>query len=250
MKQEEKAIICGRFGGYFFVLDQEQKRFACKLKGSLKKQGDSRNLAVAGDHVLFEKIDDDKGQITKIFPRRSTMRRAKGFHHKYSGRKREAQVLIANIDQVLIIFPVKEPDFHPLLLDRFLAIILHMDLTPIIVLNKWDLLTKEEQEKYQSFVDEYREAGFTVICHSIVEKINHQQLVDEMTGKINFMLGPSGAGKSSLVKFLMPEIDIRLGIWSEKCKTGPQTTTATEIFALWKDTFLADTAGFSQLFLS
>ncbi|PCJ18896.1 MAG: ribosome small subunit-dependent GTPase A [Candidatus Cloacimonadota bacterium] len=250
MKQEKKAIISGRFGGYYFVLDQDLNRFACKLKGSLKKLGNSRNLAVAGDQVLFQKIDDDKGQITKVFPRKSTMRRAKGFQHKYSGKKREAQILIANIDQVMIIFPVKEPDFHPLLLDRFLAIIIHMSLKPIIVLNKWDLLTKEEKVTFEKIVAEYTEAGFEVICHSIVDEINHKQLKQSMDNKINFMLGPSGAGKSSLVKFLMPDIDIRLGIWSEKCKTGPQTTTATEIFALWKDTFLADTAGFSQIFLS
>ncbi|MCO4784154.1 MAG: ribosome small subunit-dependent GTPase A [Candidatus Cloacimonetes bacterium] len=250
MKKEHTAIISGRFGGYYFVLDQNLDKFACKLKGSLKKAGKSKNLAVAGDEVLFEVIDKDKGQITKILPRRSVMRRAKGFHHKYTGKKSEAQILIANIDQVLIIFPVKEPDFHPLLLDRFLAIILHMDLNPVVVLNKWDLLTQEESNYFQTIIAQYKLAGVDIMCHSIVEDINHCILKDKMDLKVNFMLGPSGAGKSSLVKFLEPNIDIRLGTWSDKCKTGPQTTTATEIFPLWKDTFLADTAGFSQIFLS
>lgn len=250
MKKQKQAIISGRFGGYFFALDENLEKYACKLKGSLKKSGNSKNLAVAGDQVLFEVIAPGKGQITKILPRRSVMRRAKGFQHKYSGKKSEAQVLIANIDQVLIIFPVKEPDFHPLLLDRFLAIVLHMNLKPIILLNKWDLLNETETQYFQTIIEQYESAGFQIICHSILDDINQKHLKNVMNDKINFMLGPSGAGKSSLVKFLEPKIDIRLGVWSDKCKTGPQTTTATEIFPLWENTYLADTAGFSQIFLS
>ena len=71
-----------------------------------------------------------------------------------------------------------------------------------------------------------------------------------LKGKTSFLMGPSGAGKSSLINSICPQLDIRLGEWSERCKTGPQTTTVTQIYPIGEKTYIADTAGFSQVYLN
>ena len=179
------------------------------------------------------------------------MRRAKGYKRGYGGRdEREAQALIANIDQVLLTIPVKEPDFHPLLLDRFLCIVEFMEITPIILLNKWDLLESSDFEYFEKIKLCYEKCGFKVVSLSLKSGLNMDEFKSILEGNTSFLMGPSGAGKSSLINSICPQLDIRLGEWSERCKTGPQTTTVTQIYPIGEKTYIADTAGFSQVYLN
>ena len=69
----------------------------------------------------------------------------------------------ANVDLALVVFSVKEPDFNVKLLDRFLAVIEMNRIEPIIVLTKFDLLSKEEHEVLDPIFDYYRQIGYQVI---------------------------------------------------------------------------------------
>jgi ribosome biogenesis GTPase len=249
--QEFKGIVNRRHGGYFYVLDQDQSELPCKLKGSLKKDSDLRNLCVVGDRVSVE-LDDDalEGTITEIHERASFLRRAKGFQRKSEHRQsRHGQILISNIDQVILMIPAREPKFHPLLLDRFLIMVEAMELPPVIILNKWDLLKNRRKEEMEEFVNLYSSIGYTIIPCSFESGLNLDKIHSILDNKVTFMMGPSGAGKSTLANHFNQNLQLRTGIWSKKCKTGPQTTTATALYPLWENTFLADTAGFSQVYL-
>ncbi len=241
------AIICRRHGGYYHVLTSDLREVPCRVKGVLKKKG-THNLAVVGDRVEVEIPDNGDALISQILPRTSSLVRAKGFSDKGKGKaRREGQILISNLDQVLIMNPCREPDFHPALLERFLILVESMDLKPVILLNKIDLLGQPDE--LDSYIELYQSMGYTVIPMSIHQGIGIRELNETAQGKVSFLMGPSGSGKSTLMNHLRPDLHLATGIWSERCKTGPQTTTHTCLYPVSGDTFVADTAGFSQIFL-
>lgn len=250
MNKRVKAIIHRRYGGYYFALDETMVEIQCSLKGSLKKNESTTNLVVVGDRVQLEILEDGSGIIEEIYNRKSVLARAKGFKKSEDGKPaRSGQILISNIDQVFVVLPAREPDFHPLLLDRFLALVEYMELVPIILLNKWDLVSENQQSEYARWIQIYEACGYKVLGLSIRTNMGMADLLPLLENKTSFLMGPSGAGKSSLVRKLNPELDIRIGKWSKKCKSGQQTTTSTQIYPLKDGSFLADTAGFSQVFL-
>jgi ribosome biogenesis GTPase / thiamine phosphate phosphatase len=249
MNKNIEVIIHRRHGGYYYGLDQKGKEYTCSLRGVLKKNTSTTSLVVVGDRVRLEIQDDGSCIIEEIFERKSVLQRAKGFRHKEDGKpSRSGQVLISNLDQVLIVIPVKEPDFHPLLLDRFLALVEHMELTPVILFHKWDLLKDDSQ--FLETQEIYDQTGFESLGLSLKSGRNLDKFHALIRGKTSFLMGPSGAGKSSLVRSLDSELEVRIGEWTEKCKGGQQTTTATRLYPMSDQTFIADTAGFSQVFLS
>lgn len=255
MSSQKKIVykVLRRHGGFYYCQHPDGGEIECKLKGVFKKGRRTTNLVVVGDHVELEFLSDNENQalIVDVLERSSVMRRAKGYQRSYGGRDaREAQALIANLDQVLLTIPVREPDFHPLLLDRFLCIVEFMELHPVILFNKWDLLEPDEIQDFTNIIDSYVLSGFEVLPLSLVSGFNMDNFEGLLRNKTSFLMGPSGAGKSSLINSICPNLDIRLGEWSDRCKTGPQTTTVTQIYPIGENTYLADTAGFSQVYLS
>lgn len=255
MSAKKKLIykVLRRHGGFYYCQNPDGSEIECRLKGVFKKGRRTTNLVVVGDHVQLEFLPDSdhKALIVDLLERHSVMRRAKGYQRSYGGRDaREAQALIANLDQVLLTIPVREPDFHPLLLDRFLCIVEFMELHPIILLNKWDLLEDDETGHFASIIDCYVRSGFEILSLSLESGLNMDKFENLLRNKTSFLMGPSGAGKSSLINSICPDLDIRLGEWSDRCKTGPQTTTVTQIYSVGNDSYIADTAGFSQVYLS
>ncbi|MBW7876290.1 MAG: ribosome small subunit-dependent GTPase A [Candidatus Cloacimonetes bacterium] len=242
------GIVTSRHGGFYSVLvENETGALPCRTRGNLRQQ-DTRDLVVVGDRVLIEKIHPEEGRILEIMPRNSVLRRAKGYSEKLSGReKREGQILISNLNQVLILLPVREPDFHPLQLDRFLVMVEAMDLNAVVLIGKYDLLENHEEIEYQ--IQAYRNAGYQVIPLSIKTSQGIEEIRECLKDKISFLMGPSGSGKSSLMNVLLPNLDLNIGEWSSRCKTGPQTTTHTSLHLVGPNSFVADTAGFSQIFL-
>jgi ribosome biogenesis GTPase / thiamine phosphate phosphatase len=243
-----QLLIHRRHGGYFYGLDPQGTEISCRLRGVLRKDKDTKNLVVVGDQVMVELQSQTEGIIVSICERTSVLRRAKGFRIKEGGKQSsQGQILIANIDQVLIIIPALEPSFHPLLVDRFLALVAAMQLNPILIIHKWDLL--KNTADLQASLKVYQTAGFTVLPYSIEKPIHHPEFQILLNGKTSFLMGPSGAGKSSIVHHLNSDLDVRVGEWSERCRSGRQTTSSTRIYPLWEKTYLADTPGFSQVFL-
>ena len=73
---------------------------------------------------------------------------------------------IANVDQALLLFSVKRPDFNPNLLDRFLAIMTFNNIPCVIIYTKWDLLNEEEQKEMLKICEYYRSIGFPYLAFS------------------------------------------------------------------------------------
>ena len=163
------------------------------------------------------------------------------------------QVILANPDQALFLFAVKEPAPHLRLLDRFLVMAESRELPALVGVNKIDLDAPgshgEPSLARQLFAD--YESLYPVYYLSAKTGQGLDALLAELNGKITAVAGPSGAGKSSLLNALDPSRERAVGSISEATGKGRHTTTATVLHRVpgAEATFLADTPGIRALSL-
>ena len=152
--------------------------------------------------------------------------------------------MLANLDQVVLVFATTQPEPHFGLLDRYLAICEAAQLQGLICLNKADL-------PYNKRVDEaaelYQRIGYTVIWTSIVTGQGIETLSAALKDHTSLFSGPSGVGKSSLINEIEPDMALRIGMISDATGKGRHTTTGTTLYPLSKGGWLADSAGIRAL---
>src|SRR5690606_27042478 len=136
---------------------------------------------LVGDNVIFQADNDKEGYIMEIKPRKNELVRPP----------------IANIDQAILIFSSTEPDFSPLLLDRFLVIVESSGVHPIICITKADLLSEQERVEVNNYLEYYRSIGYEVLLLSSKTEEGINELHPLLTGKTSVFSGQSGVGKSS-----------------------------------------------------
>lgn len=223
-------IIKGIAGFYYVSTLTEHKIYECKAKGSFRKE---KLKPLVGDYCLFECIDEEKsvGNIVEILPRSSELIRP----------------AVANIDQALIVFALKQPEPNINLLDRFLVMIESKGLDCIICFNKEDIADPDFMDYIES---EYSDCGHKLIFISVKNKENLDELKMLLEGKTTAIAGPSGVGKSSLINELLGEFCMETGEVSDKIDRGRHTTRHTEIFplsGLKGESYIMDTPGFTSL---
>lgn len=228
------------------VVEHEKQNYVCALRGLLKYgKGQFKNLVTVGDFVLFSMTNPNEGTIAHVEPRRTVLSRADNLS------RRKEQLIAANIDQVIITVSVVSPELKPSLVDRYIIATLKGGMTPIIVLNKIDLLTDEEvdpvtreieQHLYDLFVPDYSKAGIKVIPVSIVTKQGLDDLREAMKDKASVFSGQSGVGKSSLISEITG-LDLKVGKMVDKTRKGSHTTTTTQLIPLTFGGWCIDTPG-------
>ena len=205
----------------FYYLHSDSSSFECKIREVLKKQ-DKKILV--GDFVEF-----DNGYITSIYPRENYIPRP----------------AVANIDQVIIVSAVKEPELDFLQLDRYIAFAEYYGLDIKLCFNKNDLSSDDKLiEKVFSI---YEPLGYDIVFTSALEGFEIDELSEIMKGKLSVFCGLSGVGKSSLINSLNPEFDLRTKNVSEKTLRGTHTTRHCEIMTVSDNIKIIDTPGFSNL---
>ncbi len=152
---------------------------------------------------------------------------------------------IANIDQGILVFSVKEPNFNTILLDRFLVVLESFHVHPIICLTKMDLLEEHEREELQGYIKDYESMGYTVLQTYKGEEELLERLQPILKGKTSVLAGQSGVGKSTLLNTLIPDLNLKTGIISQSLGRGKHTTRHVELIEVC-DGLLADTPGFSS----
>ncbi len=226
-KMMQGKIIKG-IAGFYYVHIAQKGICECKAKGVFRNQ----NIKpMVGDNVEVDILDEENltGNITRIMERKNSLIRP----------------VVANIDQALVVFALKDPKPNFNLLDRFLVMMERQDIPCVLCLNKMDL----EEEKEIKFIEQlYQKAGYMVLCTSTKENRGLEQVRDYLKGKTTALAGPSGVGKSSMLNAIFCEEKAQTGQVSEKIGRGKHTTRHTEIFSLGEDTYLMDTPGFSSLY--
>ncbi len=226
----------------FFWVQTDAGMLECRLRGRLKKERQSSDIAVIGDLVEVKQVSPTTGAIEAVEPRRTKLaRRAAGTKGIWS-----EDVLIANLDQVLLVFACASPDFHPRMLDRYLALTESSELETVIVANKLDLVSLEHARE---LFGEYERIGYPVIYTSTRQGTGIAELQARLGGRISVVTGKSGVGKSSLLNVVQPGLGLATSEISDAIDKGRHTTRVAELIALDLPGggFVADTPGIREL---
>lgn len=230
------GLVVAGFGRHCLVETAEGKRVICHPRGK-------KSQALVGDRVLWLPSQDE-GTIEKV-EKRSNL-----FYRQDDMRTKS---FAANLDQVLILIAA-EPEFSESQLTRALIAAEAEHITPIIALNKSDLV--EPFARAWTKLAPYRAMGYQVLPLAVKPKTDTPvandaqtvQLRELLHGKKTLVLGPSGAGKSSLTNLLIPGAQVLTAEISQALNSGKHTTTSTTLYWLDEDrtSALIDSPGFQE----
>lgn len=230
----------------FFTVRTEAGDYVCQIPGRLKKERQETDLAVTGDRVTISILTADTGMIEAIAPRQRVLSRARpsGRNVRDSLSDRE-QVLLANPDQVVLVFSIRQPAPSLRKLDRFLVVAERNDLPAIICVTKTDLV---QPDVAAGLFQLYADIGYTVLYTSIKTGAGLAALHDALAGKISVLTGSSGVGKTSLLNALQPGLGLQVRAVSRATEKGMHTTRYVELTP-FAGGYVADTPGIRSLAL-
>lgn len=236
-----EGLLCGVvvrvYGPFFDVLTPDGITWRAVARGALKRQRLRTDPVAPGDRVDIRPVGPGEAVIERVHERVRTLSRLA------RGTEDVEQVILANPDQVAIIFAVKEPEPHFRMLDRFLVLVEDRELPAFIVANKIDLdPTGELRAPFRL----YEKIGYPVLYTSARTGEGLDELRRYLHGRITVLTGPSGVGKTSLLNALKPGLGEATREVSRATGKGRHTTSATRLFPL-NDGFLADSPGLRTL---
>jgi ribosome biogenesis GTPase / thiamine phosphate phosphatase len=221
----EGKIIKALSGFYYVLSDGEITQ--CRGRGVFRK---NKVTPLVGDYVEFQADNETEGYIMKVFERKNELVRPP----------------IANVDQAILVFSAREPDFSTTLLDRFLVLVESKGIAPLICITKMDLLQQDEIREIEEYAEHYRSFGYEVVVTSSKTEQGIEELSPYMRDKTSVFAGQSGVGKSTLLNVIKPELDLKTAMISSHLGRGKHTTRHVELIHIG-DGLVADTPGFSSL---
>ncbi|MBU6335470.1 MAG: ribosome small subunit-dependent GTPase A [Chloroflexi bacterium] len=226
----------------FFQVETGAGVVECTLRGRLKKERQSSDIAVIGDRVRLTLTGASVGVIEQVLPRQSRLARRAPFNR---GQWSE-DVLVANVDQVILVFACTQPEFSPRMLDRYLVLIEESGLEALIVATKADLVAPEQA---QALFAPYDALGYPVIIASSATGAGIAAVRGRLAGRVSVVTGRSGVGKSSLLNAVQPGLGLAVGDVSVTLNKGRHTTTVAELHRVADDAggYVADTPGIREL---
>ncbi len=217
------------------VRDDTGRVFQCATRGILKTLStDQRHVVAAGDFVWFHPERGDEGVIERVEPRHGVLcRTSRGRRH----------IIVANVEQLVIVTSAAEPRIKPNLIDRYLITAEKMAIRPLVCINKIDLI---DAATLMPLVGVYSQLGYEVIAVSATTGQNVEQLRSRVIGRDSVLTGQSGVGKSSLLNVIEPELHLRVQKVSAESDKGKHTTTTAELIPLAEGGHVIDTPGIRQ----
>lgn len=201
-----------------FQIETEFDVFQVVSRGKHKTSG-----IYVGDEVEF---DEKNLVIEKLLPRKNLMVRPN----------------LANLSKLFIVIAsVPKPDFA--IVDKLILFSLVYDIEPVLVINKTDIA----DENFVNQVKNVYKNAVKIILTSAEKGEGIEQLHKQIKGNICAFAGQSAVGKSALICKIYPESQALVGELSKKIQRGKNTTRTASLYKLEKDTFIADTPGFSSL---
>lgn len=215
------GVVISRFGMHADVEDADGSVHRCNIRRTLRS-------LVTGDRVLWrpgaEGSATVKGIVEAVHERTSVLTRP----DFYDGVK----PIAANINQIVIVSAIL-PELSLNIIDRYLVASETLDIEPLLVLNKTDLLDEEGMAFVEEQMAIYCKIGYRVIMVSSHRKQGLSELEAALIGRVSIFAGQSGVGKSSLLNALLGlelETEILTNDVSDVSGLGQHTTTAARLY--------------------
>ena len=221
----------------------DERTLLCGFRGNLAVAETGYTNAVAvGDEVVITEDGVGGGVVDAVLPRRSLLARPDVYDSHLQ------QIIVANVDQLLIVASWRDPQIWPELIDRYLIVAARNDLPAILCINKIDLM--EDAAELDRVLSPYRALGCTIVMTSTLTGVGIDQLRALLAGQTTVLAGLSGVGKSSLVSAVEPGLELRTSEVSEHAGEGRHTTTQAIWLSLAAGGAVVDTPGIREFGLS
>lgn len=216
------GLVITRYGHSADVEDEQGRIFRCAVR---RKLGD----VICGDRVVWQSTTNNEGVIVERLPRTTLLSRP-------DDRGME-KLIAANIDQVIVVCAVRgacndQYEFNTALVDRYVVAAETLNIQPVLVINKTDLLTSNDRQRLANEIAPYEQIGYRTVFTSTKHSGGMESLISVLQNRISIFVGESGVGKSSLVRWLLPEQEVKVGALSASTFKGRHTTTATSLYHL------------------
>lgn len=231
------GLVVGRFGQHADVEDESGTVHRCHIRRNVEG-------VVCGDRVLFRPGKDQSlnvsGVVEALEERKSVLTRP----DYYDGIKPVA----ANIDQIIVVSAVL-PSLSLNIIDRYLVAAEDVQIEPVILLNKVDMLDDAQRLEVEQQLKLYADIGYRLCFASCKTGEGIDELAALLQDKTSVFVGQSGVGKSSLVNKLLPEAEEAIGDVSDNSGLGQHTTTAAKLLRFPGGGNLIDSPGVREFSL-
>ncbi len=230
---EQEGLVISHFGTQ---VDVEALEGAAK--GTIRRCHMRANLGsiVTGDRVVW-RDGDPLGVIVATLPRHSLLSRP--------NPQGDLRPVAANIDYIVITIAPNPTPFANLI-DRYLVAAESVEIEPVILLNKMDLVGETNADELEEMLAGYERIGYRTLRASTKTEHGLDRLKARLDNRISVFVGQSGVGKSSLINALLPGVDIRVGALSETTLKGTHTTTTARLYHFPDGGDLIDSPGIRE----
>lgn len=230
---EQQGLVIAHYGNQVDIECQREDALGeitrCHMRANL-------GTLVTGDRVIW-RAGNPTGVVVASLDRESELSRPDSH-----GTLRP---IAANIDYIVIVLaPLPQP--YANLIDRYLVAAESVNIEPLILLNKTDLIDENNRREIKDLLSIYPEIGYRVLEASTHSMNGLDELKSVLKNRTSVFVGQSGVGKSSLINVLLPGVDIRVGGLSKGRDKGTHTTTTAKLFHFPGGGDLVDSPGIRE----
>lgn len=220
------------------VIGVERGRYQCVLDNgteisAMKSRELGKNAIVVGDKVgVVGDLSGADGSLARIV---SVLERKNSLTRTIDDAGAFEKTIAANVDQMVIVSSVANPEPRIGFVDRCLAVAFDQGIAPIIVMTKADLGSSTE------FLNNY--AALNVKVFTVRRDQDPNELRSTLLEKVSVFIGHSGVGKSTLVNLLLGNESRRTGQVNEVTGRGRHTSSSAVAMQVSKHGWIIDTPG-------
>jgi ribosome biogenesis GTPase / thiamine phosphate phosphatase len=227
---------------HIYRVQTAQGEWLARVAGRLRHHAKARvDFPAVGDWVALEPAQHGgDARIRAVLPRVSR------FSRRSAGDRTEEQIAAANIDTVFLVAGL-DHNFNVRRLERYLLVAWDSGASPVIILNKADLLAEADLHARVAEVRALAPAVpvFAVSCRSPESLERLRQHLG--FGRTGALLGSSGVGKSTIVNRLIGDDLLRTHDVRGADSRGRHTSTHRQLVMLPGGGLLIDTPGMREL---